>query len=58
MFDAAPAALLVSGAATEPDIRRTHSGLIGAFGNYLGITGNTQNRGQNERSWCGNPISA
>ena len=42
MFDAAPKVLLVSGAATEPDIRRTHSGLIGAFGNYLGITGNAQ----------------
>lgn len=35
MFDAARAALLVSGAPVEPDIGRTHSGLIGAFGNYL-----------------------
>jgi uncharacterized protein (UPF0332 family) len=25
----------VSGAPVEPDIGRTHSGLIGAFGNYL-----------------------
>lgn len=32
MFDAARAALLASGA---PDIGRTHSGLIGAFGNFL-----------------------
>ena len=35
MFDAARAALLASGAPVEPDIGRTHSGLIGAFGNYL-----------------------
>ena len=35
MFDAARAALLASGASAEPDISRTHSGLIGAFGNYL-----------------------
>lgn len=35
MFDAARAALLVSGAPMEPDIGRTHSGLIGAFGNHL-----------------------
>lgn len=35
MFDAARAALLASGALVEPDIGRTHSGLIGAFGNYL-----------------------
>jgi len=35
MFDAARAALLTSGAPVEPDIGRTHSGLIGAFGNYL-----------------------
>jgi uncharacterized protein (UPF0332 family) len=35
MFDAARAALLVSGASVEPDIGRTHSGLIGAFGNFL-----------------------
>jgi len=27
--------LLASGAPVEPDIGRTHSGLIGAFGNYL-----------------------
>jgi uncharacterized protein (UPF0332 family) len=35
MFDAARAALLASGAQMEPDIGRTHSGLIGAFGNHL-----------------------
>lgn len=35
MFDAARAALLASDAPVEPDIGRTHSGLIGAFGNYL-----------------------
>jgi uncharacterized protein (UPF0332 family) len=35
MFDAARAALLLSGAPVEPGIGRTHSGLIGAFGNYL-----------------------
>jgi uncharacterized protein (UPF0332 family) len=35
MFDAARAALLTSGAPVEPTIGRTHSGLIGAFSNYL-----------------------
>ena len=35
MFDAARAALLLSGAPVAPDIGRTHSGLIGAFGNHL-----------------------
>ena len=35
MFDAARAALLASGAPVEPDIGRTHSGLIGAFGKFL-----------------------
>lgn len=35
MFDAARAALLASGAPVELDIGRTHSGLIGAFGNFL-----------------------
>ncbi|WP_298220507.1 HEPN domain-containing protein [Halothiobacillus sp.] len=35
MFDAARAALLASGAPVEPDVGRTHSGLIGAFGNHL-----------------------
>lgn len=35
MFDAARAALLASGTPVAPDIGRTHSGLIGAFGNYL-----------------------
>ena len=35
MFDAARAALLASGVPVAPDIGRTHSGLIGAFGNYL-----------------------
>ena len=35
MFDAARAALLASAAPVDPDIGRTHSGLIAAFGNYL-----------------------
>ncbi|NCC41664.1 MAG: HEPN domain-containing protein [Gammaproteobacteria bacterium] len=35
MFDAARAALLASGAPVEPDIGRTHGGLIRAFGNFL-----------------------
>ena len=35
MFDAARAALLASGAPVESDIGRTHTGLIGAFGNFL-----------------------
>jgi uncharacterized protein (UPF0332 family) len=35
MFDAARAALLASGAPVAADIGRTHSGLIGAFGNFL-----------------------
>ncbi|MBK6619314.1 MAG: HEPN domain-containing protein [Nitrosomonas sp.] len=35
MFDAARAALLASGAPVEPNIGRTHSGLIGAFSNFL-----------------------
>lgn len=35
MFDAARAALLASGAPVEPDIGRTHSGLIRAFSSFL-----------------------
>ncbi len=35
MFDAARAALLASDAPVGQDICRTHSGLIGAFGNHL-----------------------
>lgn len=36
MFDAAGAALLASGAPVTPgNLTRSHSGLIGAFGNYL-----------------------
>ncbi|SFU34477.1 Uncharacterized protein, contains HEPN domain, UPF0332 family [Nitrosomonas eutropha] len=35
MFDAARAALLASGAPVESNIGRTHSGLIGAFSNFL-----------------------
>lgn len=35
MFDAARAALLVSGAPVQPDIGKTHSGLITAFGLHL-----------------------
>ena len=39
MFDAARAALLVSGASVEPEIARTHSGLISAFSLHLVKTG-------------------
>ncbi|MGY4750270.1 HEPN domain-containing protein [Pannonibacter sp. Q-1] len=39
MFDAARAALLSSGAQVDPEIGRTHSGLIGAFGSHLVKTG-------------------
>jgi uncharacterized protein (UPF0332 family) len=39
MFDAARAALLVSGAPTEPEIARTHGGLITAFSMHLVKTG-------------------
>lgn len=35
MFDAARAALLASGASIQPDIGRTHSGLITAFSQHL-----------------------
>ena len=35
MFDAARAALLASGAPVQPDIGRTHSGLITAFSQHL-----------------------
>ena len=35
MFDAAGAALLASGSASDPNVTRTHSGLIGAFGLHL-----------------------
>lgn len=35
IFDAARAALLVSRAPVEPEISRTHSGLIAAFGRHL-----------------------
>ncbi len=35
IFDAARAALLVSRAPVEPEIGRTHSGLIAAFGRHL-----------------------
>jgi uncharacterized protein (UPF0332 family) len=35
MFDAARAALLASGAAVEPEIARTHNGLISAFSLHL-----------------------
>jgi uncharacterized protein (UPF0332 family) len=39
MFDAARAALLASGAAVEPEIARTHNGLITAFSLHLVKTG-------------------
>jgi uncharacterized protein (UPF0332 family) len=35
MFDAARAALLSSGAPVPPEVARTHSGLIAAFGTHL-----------------------
>lgn len=35
MFDSARAALLASGAPVQPDIGRTHAGLIAAFGLHL-----------------------
>ena len=35
MFDAARSALLRSGAPVDPNIIRTHNGLIGAFGQYV-----------------------
>ena len=35
MFAAARAALLASGVPVKPDVGRTHSGLIGAFGQHL-----------------------
>jgi uncharacterized protein (UPF0332 family) len=39
MFDAARAALMVSSAPVEPEIARTHSGLISAFSLHLVKTG-------------------
>lgn len=39
MFDAARAALLASGAPVEPEIARTHNGLISAFSLHLVKTG-------------------
>lgn len=39
MFDAARAALLASGAPVEPEIARTHGGLIAAFSLHLVKTG-------------------
>lgn len=39
MFDAARAALLKSGAPVEPEIAKTHSGLISAFSLHLVKTG-------------------
>lgn len=39
MFNAARAALLVSGAAVQTDIGRTHGGLISAFSQHLVKTG-------------------
>lgn len=35
MFDAARAALLLAAPGVSPEISRTHSGLIAAFGNHL-----------------------
>lgn len=39
MFDAARAALLVTGSTVSSEVARTHSGLIGAFGHHLVKTG-------------------
>ncbi|RTL55771.1 MAG: HEPN domain-containing protein [Rhodocyclaceae bacterium] len=39
MFDAARAALLASGAPVEPEVAKTHSGLISAFSLHLVKTG-------------------
>ena len=39
MFDAARAALLASGAPVEPEIAKTHNGLISAFSLHLVKTG-------------------
>jgi uncharacterized protein (UPF0332 family) len=39
MFDAARAALLASGAPVEPEVARTHNGLIAAFSLHLVKTG-------------------
>lgn len=39
MFDAARAALRMSGAPVREEVTRTHSGLIGAFGEYFVKTG-------------------
>lgn len=39
MFDAARSALLASGAPVEPEVARTHSGLISAFSLHLVKTG-------------------
>jgi len=39
MFDAARSALLASGASAEPEVIRTHNGLISAFSQHLVKTG-------------------
>ena len=39
MFDAARSALLASGAPVEPEVARTHNGLISAFSLHLVKTG-------------------
>lgn len=43
MFDAARAALLLSGAPIDLKTVRTHNGLIGAFGNFLVKNGTVSN---------------
>lgn len=42
MFDAARAALLASGAPADPNVVRTHNGVIAAFGLHLVKTGQVQ----------------
>ncbi|CAB3773415.1 HEPN domain-containing protein [Paraburkholderia humisilvae] len=42
MFDAARAALLASGAPVDPNVVRTHNGVIAAFGLHLVKTGRVQ----------------
>jgi len=68
MFDAARAALLASGAPFDPEIARTHSGLISAFSLHLVKTGRvpvelgkTLNRAEELRlvaDYKGDPVEA
>lgn len=44
MFDAARAALLAAGAPVDPNVVRTHNGVIAAFGLHLVKAGQVQRR--------------